>query len=293
MVGGPRDSRLWLQSGIRLYRCRLGRHVAAERLDLSAVPRWKLHAVKAAIIALSAALAAPLGCARSGPVRPSQRATLVIRPEIDGIIVNEREQLSAWLVGEGPDQEVIVDWTTDDSSILGVDHQGLVTAERFGTATVRASRDALQATRTLDVVPRARGFWSGEARIAECDRVSGAGPNTCGAIIGLILPLELVLEQSGSRLDGTLTIYSTRASGPVAGQVTPSLLVTLTGSLRQAGEHPEELDLLEWSTNVDPIRPRITGRYRVRRTFTNGFGMQVQLHTHEILRLIATTDGSS
>ena len=79
------------------------------------------------------------------------------------------------------------------------------------------------------VIPTVQGIWTGDYSIVNCNDQSAAGfCNGAGFTSGRVLPLRVVLNQTGPQLSGTAELGS--ISIPVSGNVNAAGRMVLAGS---------------------------------------------------------------
>ena len=79
------------------------------------------------------------------------------------------------------------------------------------------------------VIPTVQGIWTGDYSIVTCNDQSAAGfCNVAGFTTGRVLPLRVVLNQTGQQLSGTAELGS--ISIPVSGNVNAAGRMVLAGS---------------------------------------------------------------
>lgn len=228
-------------------------------------------------------LIALVGCSTSSPTSPAGRLALVIRPDVEGVVVLQRQTFTAWNTDGVREQQVPGRWSIDDLAIATVDGGGTVAGLQQGRTVLRVAHESLSTARTLLVVEDVGGTWLGEARVVECSRVSGPGPNACR--VGFVLPFQLVIRQQGPGLDGMLQLYREPRTGAVNGSITPAGAIQLSGKLLPASPPPDEVEIVGWETSVSASE-NMTGRFRTIRRFQNFFGPQVFNETLELLSVV-------
>lgn len=208
-----------------------------------------------------------------------QPDVLVIAPALDALKVGATETLNAVLAsGDGTRHTVRASWSSDAPEVVAIDDDGRVRALRLGSATIRASFEALVAVRPMRVVPDYDGTWNGEYRVVNCTRLAGSGPSYCKYFFGAVFPLRTVLGQQGASL-GTIDFYSNTGqlteSGQVEARVDPSGALVLTGTARSIlSEQPGETRLSEWKTTLAGDGDQMTGSFVRNRRFRNFWGWQ-------------------
>jgi len=167
----------------------------------------------------------------------------------------------------------------------------------LGTATIRATFEALSAQRSLRVVPDYAGTWSGEYRIAGCTWTSGRGPDFCRPILHSRSPLKVALNQAGAQASGTLEFYSSGGalveSGSVDGSIDESYTLLLSGMTRSVDPvHPSETTVADWRTRLIEDDKGMIGRFVRNMTFINAWGPQQSRMECEIIRLERAVRGT-
>ncbi|HXH07564.1 MAG TPA: Ig-like domain-containing protein [Vicinamibacterales bacterium] len=223
------------------------------------------------------------------PPRPDE---LVITPPVEALKIGEGETLAALLIrGNGTRVTVPAAWSSDAPHVASVSSDGRVLAVGLGTATIRATFEALSAQRSLRVVPDFGGSWRGEYRITGCTRTSGSGPDVCRNLLTARFPLALTLAQSGALSAGTLDFYDNTGralveSGPVEGSIDDGYALLLSGTTRSVDPvHPSETAIADWRTTLTEDRARMIGRFVRNQSFVNFWGPQRLREECEITRL--------
>lgn len=238
----------------------------------------------ASVLAAALAAVTTVGCG-SAPTQPSKNPTLAIRPPASAIVLGKSQSFAAWLTDSNGDRQLDARWAVSDQNVATVSAAGTVSGVRLGTTTLTATYADLRSDRALAIVNDFAGHWQGIAKITSCTRQSGEGPNTCGAEVGLTLPMDLELTQDGSSIAGTATLHKIDVTGPVTGTSTPTGSMTLAGTLRTSGDHAVQMVITNWDTAIDPTS-RLTGTFRITDTFQNAFGPQVHLEIYEVVSAV-------
>jgi hypothetical protein len=109
-------------------------------------------------------------------------------------------------------------WASSDPTTVTISSNGVVTAQRPGSAEVSASYKGSSYTLTVSVGHAAGeswsgyvGTWSGVARMT-CQPLRGEGRSNCDPLLSgvptvLSEPLELQLALAGDLMSGTLSLY--------------------------------------------------------------------------------------
>lgn len=252
--------------------------VAKERRGASCCSEWR----RLLPVAVGGVYLVTASCG-SAPTQPSSRDVLAIRPTVDAIVVGTQQAFTAWLESSGGDKQVDASWSSDDVNVAQVSQSGVLRGVTFGSTTLRATHSSLSAARPLAVVNSYGGTWTGTAKISACDRVSGVGPNTCAQEIGLVVPVQLILQQDGASVSGTATLHRIGVSGAISGASRPSGSLTLSGTLRNS-EDRVEMEILSWDTRLQGDTKMIGG-FTIKNTFQNIFGVQVHQEIYELQSL--------
>lgn len=227
------------------------------------------------------------------PVR-STTPTLTIVPALDVLRVGQAETFTAVLLsGDGTQRWVDAAWTSDAPTVAAINSDGTVSALSPGAATIRATFQQYRAELPLQIVPDVKGTWVGTYRVADCRRVSGAGPSYCRFVIGSVMPVRLILDQSADEVSGTLELYTNTndvvESGAVSGQVHVDATLTLEGTTKSVDPaHQSETTISNWNTQLTEDLLRMTGRFTQNRTFYNAWGLQKSREDCEVTRLERT-----
>ena len=79
------------------------------------------------------------------------------------------------------------------------------------------------------VIPTVQGLWTGDYSVTSCnDQISPGFCNAAGFTAGRVLPMRIILNQTGQQLSGTVELGSLGI--PVSGNITAAGRMVLAGS---------------------------------------------------------------
>lgn len=124
--------------------------------------------------------------------------------------------------------------------------------------------------------------FSGNATVQSCQRVYGAGRDTCSMVQDTVHPVSLTLFRAGEYVVGDLSMFRVAATGPVSGSKTKTDLV-LHAILSRAADKGV-ITVLDWhltETNDGLVTAGVT----LRRDFVNLYGRQIVMETYGVSEL--------
>ena len=124
--------------------------------------------------------------------------------------VNQTETFTATaMMSSGPAQPVQPVWSSDNTTVLTIDGNGMARGVANGTATITATHQGVSEARRLRVVPDYQVSWAGDYIVRTC-RDSGdfGSADFCQAGEGFWpgdqLPIGLTLTQDRDQVQGQL-----------------------------------------------------------------------------------------
>lgn len=134
------------------------------------------------------------------------------------------------------------------------------------------------------VIPTVQGIWTGDYSVVTCNDQTAAGfCNAAGFTSGRVLPIRIVLNQTGQQLTGTVELGSVGI--PVTGTVTAAGRMVLNGSTTTPlGGFSTTFTLVNWDTSV--AGQNMTGGWR---TTIGVSGVSGNVFIDNTIRLLAKT----
>lgn len=243
------------------------------------------HIAACITVVLSAA------CGGSTPTSPNQTVvSLSIDPVPREIGVGTSMQLTARAhYSNGSMETATVVWSVTPNSVATVTSTGQVFGVRLGIATVLAAHaSGLTAAVQVDVVANPSipispasemsGLWAGDYTLDVCRRVSGDGPEKCRFLLGSRRPVALQVSQTGTRLNGQLTLDSSLV-GAVSGWRDAFGFHVLFGTLSGHGVLDGfMLELTKWDAKTTIATNSLTGTFEgIERSTSAVAGAQVYI----------------
>ena len=226
-------------------------------------------------------LVALTGCNLMTASAPATVTRVAIVPTVTGLKVADRQTFTVVeTLSDGTSRNSgHTTWTTDNDAVAKIGPDGTLVALSVGRVTIIGQTDSGTAQLALSVVADATGKWVGSFRIGACQRGSGLGPSPC--ITGSVHPITIVLSQIHDGVFGTAILFASPAVGSIAGTLTETSSLTISGRLMDSDGGTEEL--MSWTSTI--IEGGIAGTFQVTHRFTNAFGPQVLVYTCEISSL--------
>lgn len=114
------------------------------------------------------------------------------------------------------------------------------------------------------VVPTVQGTWAGDYTVSSCNDSTAAGFCQGFGQVGSILPVRMVLTQSGQQLTGNVELGQFIV--PVTGTVDTTARIVLNGSVSTTiGTQPSTVTVVNWNTVVSGSN--MTGSWRLTFSF--------------------------
>ena len=191
--------------------------------------------VRFGLLVASLAAMAACGGGKSGPTAPSatiQSVNVSVTNELVFLGSSEQATASATL-SNGQTQSPSGAWSSDNSGVATVDGNGRVSGVASGRATIIFSAQGVTGSKSVRVVPRYQGQWSGSYAVRTCDQ-SGvwASEDFCSTFpINRVFPTNMTLTQGardvveGRIFLGTLSTDTFTAPIGVDGFVQPSATI--------------------------------------------------------------------
>ena len=115
------------------------------------------------------------------------------------------------------------------------------------------------------VVPTVQGTWAGDYTVSGCNDATATGFCQGFAQVGAVLPVRIVVTQSGQQLTGTVELG--QFTIPVTGTVDTAARITLNGSAASTiSGQAATVTLGNWNTVV--AGSNMTGGWRLTFSFT-------------------------
>jgi len=211
------------------------------------------------------------------PITTPTATTLVVQGESHVLKSGEQEQLTASLLTPtGPQPSISARWTSSRIDVCDVGGDGILTAIGAGTASVLAEVNGHQAAFDVRIVPSIQGVWTGQSRLADVVRLSGAGAFRPSPL--LVGYYELRATQIHDRIQATDWLTNFRE--PLSGIIDTAGSAALSGVL---DDDDGRIRTNPWTAKLSQDGQTLSGSYVATQTFVNFWGRQVIQYRFEDL----------
>lgn len=184
------------------------------------------------LLVLPGLLAFATGCGGKSPVEPTQPGASVsslIITGADSVLTGTSSNYSvSATLSDGSTRTILPVWTSSDPGVATVNSMGSVDGKSHGSATLTATYEGRNASKTVRVITNYSGTWAGRYVVKTCsdtgdltDHDGGwcrSGPGRVGAVLGI-----------------TLTFAHNSANPSEIMATLPGYLGTFTGTVRADG----------------------------------------------------------
>lgn len=236
------------------------------------------------------------GCeARPVPTSPAERILigLIVRAPKTDVNVGESIDLQAVsLYSDGSEAIAPAEWSAVPNAVAIVTATGRLTGLKLGTVAVTARSGERSGVAVFRIMREngqpARidlsGMWRGQARISECERIAGPGPNPCAT--GVVLDVSLLIQQANYLMaaETSIGVRDYVYAGTVTGwrDYIGNMFMTGTLSNRSVGS---TVEITGWETRVSPPWSTMTGYFEAVENVGNDFGAQVMRLRYELIEV--------